>query len=106
METVKIFEYDQYGHPRSSHQIKFLESTEDPIGKLVIDTGSEQIEILSFDRDQWGLWMGVNGHTIAQEDGTRSFLDALIKGLQSVKEWGEYGCPDATEIDVPQKSEP
>lgn len=99
MKPAKIFEYDQYGHPREVHQIKVLESTEDPIGKIVIDTGSEQIEILSFDRDQWGLWMAVNGHTIAQEDGTRSFLDALIKALQDVRGW-EGVNQDATEIVV------
>lgn len=98
MNPVSVFEYDQYGHPRTAHTVKVLEEPDDVIAKLVIEAGDKQIEILNIDRDQWGVWLTIGGHTIAQEDGTRSFLDALIKNLQYVRETYEWKCPDATEI--------
>ncbi len=57
-----------------------------------------QVEIMGIDRDQWGVWLTIGGHTVAQEDGTRSFLDALIKSLQYVRETYEWKCQDATQI--------
>jgi hypothetical protein len=100
MNTVLSFEYDQYSRPRKVHHVKVLEHEEDPIAKLVIDTGETEIEILNIDRDQWGVWLGCNGHTIAQEDDTRSFLDALIKGLQYVKDNYEWKCSEATKVKI------
>ncbi|MDA1229923.1 MAG: hypothetical protein O2856_04040 [Planctomycetota bacterium] len=40
-------------------------------------------------RDQWGVFVYVQGVCVAQEDGTRSFLDALIGALSELKRRNE-----------------
>jgi hypothetical protein len=45
-------------------------------------------------RDMWGTWItfkiGEYSHTIAQEDGTMSFMDALIASLTKLKEITDF----------------
>ncbi len=47
-------------------------------------------------RDQWGVWVQMFGGNVAQEDGTRSFLDAMIKALQFLKNINELDTVEAT----------
>lgn len=46
------------------------------------------------DRDMWGTWItfciGESSQTIAQEDGTMSFIDALIASLTKLKEITDF----------------
>lgn len=48
------------------------------------------------DRDQWGVFYNIGDHSIAQEDGTRSFLDGLIKCIQAFRDMHEHETTDAT----------
>jgi hypothetical protein len=47
------------------------------------------------DIDQWGTWLtfkiGDSGHTIAQEHGTKSFIDAMIAALTKLKDIVDCG---------------
>lgn len=57
--------------------------------KLTVYTNRKPgLEIIA-DRDQWGTWITFSidgkGVTIAQEDGTMSFVDALIAALTEFK---------------------
>lgn len=63
---------------------------------VVIKTGSTETVLLKADRDQWGVWLEFAGVSVAQEDQTRSFLDAVIKVLTEVRRRTEYGTTDAT----------
>lgn len=53
-------------------------------------TNQTQGLTIDAERDQWGTWItfsiGDAHHTIAQEDGTMSFLDAMIAALTKLKE--------------------
>lgn len=64
--------------------------------EVVLCVGSTEIPIVQSDRDQWGVWHTVNGGTLAQEDGTRSFLDAMIECLTLLKDHTECGTLAAT----------
>ena len=63
---------------------------------VVIEGVGEEIVLLQADRDQWGVWLEFAGVSVAQEDQTRSFLDAVIKALTEVRRRNEYGTTDAT----------
>lgn len=63
---------------------------------VVIESGGEETVLLRADRDQWGVWLECAGVSVAQEDQTRSFLDAVIKVLTEVRRRNEYGTTDAT----------
>ncbi len=60
---------------------------EDVIGQKVV-VYRDRIPVLEIitDRDQWGTYITLKGGgTIAQEDGTKSFIDALIAALAQLK---------------------
>lgn len=65
---------------------------------LTIETGGVAHDLIDACRDQWGTWYHLNPVqiTIAQEDFTRSFLDALIKGLTHLKE--QYEATNSSEV--------
>lgn len=50
--------------------------------------------------DQWGTWitlsMGEELFTIGQEDGTRSFLQAMIDGLEKLKNLSDFQAKSPT----------
>lgn len=58
--------------------------------KLTIFVNREPILSIDAERDMWGTWitflMGDVGKTVAQEDQTMSFVDALIAALTRFKE--------------------
>jgi hypothetical protein len=63
---------------------------------VVIEAGGTEHVLLRADRDQWGVWLEFAGVSVAQEDQTRSFIDAVIKVLTEVRRRNEYGTTDAT----------
>lgn len=58
--------------------------------QVTVVRDTKEVCQIQADRDQWGTWIsfqiGDKGFTIAQEDGTMSFLDALIAGLTKLKD--------------------
>ena len=66
--------------------------------EIVLVMGDKEHTILRADRDQWGVWITVGDLTIAQEDGTRSFIDSLIKCLTTIKEQNEFENLESTII--------
>jgi nucleoside-diphosphate-sugar epimerase len=45
---------------------------------------------------KWGVYISSNDFCIAQEDGTRSFIDALIKCLIKLKNENEFNTIEST----------
>ncbi len=64
--------------------------------QLLIGIGSHEELLLESYRDQWGVFYNILGLTIAQEDQTRSFLDALIKSLNYIRHHSEYCTTEAS----------
>lgn len=63
-------------------------------GELWIDTGNDRIKVLTTWRDQWGVFIDLDQQfalTIAQEDKTRSFLDAMSQAFQYLRTQCEAG---------------
>jgi hypothetical protein len=83
-------------HPRCSGTVELRESG--ACDEVVLCCEGQEFPILQSDRDQWGVWYTVNGAVIAQEDGTRSFLDALIQCLTEVKRRAECETKPATAV--------
>jgi hypothetical protein len=100
-------EFDNYGHPRKTGRIEIRElENEDDMGeRLVLVLNDEETTLLTSDRDQWGTWYSIQDRTIAQEDGTKSFLDALIHALEIFKHRNEPANPDANVLPIEPKTE-
>lgn len=70
---------------------------ENSIGMEVKIVGTTDTTVLvSTARDQWGVFVTAGSITVAQEDGTRSFLDALIRALIVLRKSCEAGTLPAT----------
>lgn len=87
IETTWYF--DSYGaNPPDDKCDVELQENEDGNISLVVSLHDKKLYI-DTNRDQWGLWItlsiGESAITVAQEDCTRSFLDALIDGLKELK---------------------
>lgn len=68
----------------------WIEFSETEMGqRLTVFTNQKPGLVIDADRDQWGTWItfsvGDNGQTVAQEDGTMSFIDAMIAALTKLK---------------------
>lgn len=61
-----------------------------------IDLNGIETVLIQADRDQWGVFIEVAGICIAQEDKTRSFLDALSKVLNELRRKVEFETKEAT----------
>lgn len=61
-----------------------------------IDLNGTETVLIQTDRDQWGVFIEVAGICIAQEDQTRSFLDALSKVLNELRRKVEFETKEAT----------
>lgn len=66
-------------HPDDKVSVSII--SHEYVDSLVLNIGGEEHTILESVRDQWGTWYYGNGYTIAQEDDTKSVVDALIEGL-------------------------
>lgn len=85
--TAMTGEFDDFGHPPTVAKIELRHV--DFVDSLVLVQGDKEYNILEACRDQWGVFYYIQDTCICQEDTTRSFLDALIKGLQQMKERNE-----------------
>jgi len=99
---TESWEFDNYNPCQEENtKVEVSDSRDGPILKLIRNNEIElQIET---DIDQWGTWITFvirdedgtmrNLFTIAQESGTRSFIDALINGLTLIKPvWPRQLC--------------
>jgi hypothetical protein len=92
-KTVSVaFEFDSY--PGETGRVELRE--DGMCSEVVLCLGNEQASVIKSDRDQWGVWHTVEDTVIAQEDGTRSFVDALIQCLTILKERSECQTVAAT----------
>jgi len=80
---TKIYsiEYDNYPSGKCRLEIRETEDNETFVVSIVED---KEYLILKAERDQWGVWVEIGSSIIGQEDGTRSFIDALIKTLNFI----------------------
>ena len=67
---------------------------------LFVSGGNNNAEysVIQTDRDQWGVWITFASINIAQEDQTRSFIDAMIKCLTEMRRLTEVETKDATVV--------
>lgn len=64
---------------------------------LWVIANGRRVLIASTDVDQWGTWVHFQtDFAIAQEWGTRSFMDALIAGLDRLKSVCNFKCTPPT----------
>lgn len=80
-----------------------LKETLTGLDLFVVRNGSYEYRSVCADRDQWGVFITLvdsagENLTIGQEDGTRSFLDAMIKCLTEMRRLAEVESKDATII--------
>lgn len=70
---------------------------------VVVEVGDKRVVLVGADRDQWGVWLTIGGGIdgglcIASEDGTRSFLSALVQGLTELRGLVEFEMTEASEV--------
>lgn len=70
------------------------------LDELVICMNGQEVTLVIANRDQWGVFLSVGGSCIAQEDGTRSFIDALIGSLQQIRVRNEIETLPATVVEL------
>ena len=64
---------------------------------LVVGVAGEEHVLIKTMRDQWGVFIAIGDKLcVAQEDGTRAFMDALSQGLQALRKATEAGTTEAT----------
>lgn len=63
---------------------------------VIINLNGTETELIRANRDQWGVFIEMAGICIAQEDQTRSFLDALSKVLNELRRKVEFETKEAT----------
>lgn len=94
MNIVKKYEFDDF--PDQIGHVELRSGEHDDT--IVTCLNGKETVLVEACRDQWGLWLTIlGGVEIAQEDKTRSFLDALIKCLMELRERNEYALPATKE---------
>lgn len=68
----------------------WVEFAETDMGnRITVFANCNPVLVIDADRDQWGTWIslsnGEKSQTIAQEDGTMSFIDAMIAALTKIR---------------------
>ena len=89
-----VLEFDNYPNKIGTVEVIENDNNQD---EMWISDGNHRKLLLDAYRDQWGVFLSIGGITIAQEDGTRSFIDAMIKGLLRIRDRNEYKTTDCTE---------
>lgn len=98
------YEFDQYPG-KAGHCLVREEACGYGCDSVVVQVEGKEHVLVGADRDQCGTWVSLGGHMVAQEDGTRSFLDGLIRCLQVLRERQEFEGKDATKIETPSSRE-
>ncbi len=91
-EMICECEFDAYPGMTGKVQLR----RNDRVDSVFVVVGDEESSILISDRDQWGVWHQLSGFTVAQEDGTRSMIDGMIRCLEMLKEMTECDTKPAT----------
>lgn len=91
-ELICEYEFDAYPDIRGKVQLR----SNDRVDSVFVVVGDEESSIVISDRDQWGVWHQLSGFTVAQEDGTRSMIDGIIKCLEKLKSINEVLTKPAT----------
>lgn len=88
-KTVRRWHFDNYR--RGPSYVAYEECDELDESRIVVYVEGEPQLSIGLYPDQWGTYisldMGLEGHVIAQEAGTRSFLGALFAALESQRSW-------------------
>lgn len=93
MEIIKKYEFDDFDQVVGHVELRHGERDD----SIILCFGDKETELLVASRDLWGVWLYIQGQCVAQEDKTRSFLDALIKCLMELRERNEYALPATKE---------
>lgn len=91
-EIIARYEFDS--HPDTVGAVELCLDVDEIFVR--IKSGGNSETVLSAIRDQWGVWYETAEGSVAQEDGTRSFLDALIQALQKMRYMNEVHTEPAT----------
>lgn len=83
-------------HPQHVGRVALI-SSENNVALVVICDGVETV-LIEATRDQWGVWLTVDGICVSQEDGTRSFLDGMIKAITEMRRLTECQTVAATAV--------
>lgn len=83
-------------NPKAIGRVELSERQRSIVLAVVCD--KTEIVLIDADRDQWGVWLSINGTCLAQEDGTRSFLDGLIKALTEMRRLTECDTKEASVV--------
>lgn len=100
MSEIKLrLEFDAFGSSPKEERKAFIEVHEDGlVNQLFLCVGDQREELLTSIRDMWGVFHHTPGSCVAQEDGTRSFLDALIAGLKHIQANFDHETTSPTEV--------
>lgn len=117
-EVVFSAEFDDFDYEDKCGQYSVQVLTGDYGGMSVdtVDNKGVRHRIVETVRDQWGVYVWVHGAneekrttlSFAQEDQTRSFLDAMIRALKVLRYYNEFGTKPADVVvgaDVEKKAE-
>jgi len=98
--------FDNYS--RGESEVVLLDSDVDETRIAVRVEGVDKMRLELY-RDQWGtylsFWVGGEEFTIAQEDGTRSFLDAFLAAIAECRPWIDVKTKPATKQVLEDKSD-
>lgn len=105
-EVVFSAEFDDF-NDEPNHKPGVVDVSIEPCRSMSVglsDHDGMRHQLVSVFRDQWGAWVtifGVNSEekpafsVTAQEDQTRSFLDAMIRALKVLRYYNEFGTKPA-----------
>lgn len=104
-KTLAKWVFDNY--PEQKGELKLISPDDENNGSdMVLDvrSGDKTLSVECY-RDQWGTYItfkiGSEAITVAQEDGTRSFMDALVHALGQMQVitdihtgWPSFECDE------------
>ncbi len=117
---IATWEFDNFSHEHWAEQkAGVVDATKSYIEVSDVDNGGlwdqqlsvvvnrqEQL-VIEASRDQWGTWItlriGETAFTVAQEDQTMSFVDALIAGLTKLKEITDFETTPPKMVENPPR---
>ena len=98
-DIIYAAEFD--GHSEGKRVVRLIQEADN--GDIMLLSGAgestedHQTIVAAAYRDQWGTFTSVGNTSVAQEDDTRSMLDAIINGLELMRRLTEI-TDDATVI--------
>jgi len=104
-ETIKArWEFDSYRAKESSVELVDCDGNPNYDQKVRVMVDGKEVFAFEAYRDQWGTYIGLaigdKNSTIAQEDGTRSFMAALMTALEKFLAITDHETKPPTEIEL------